>query len=285
MCVIICKRAGLALPSEEVLRKCWNHNSDGFGLAFNDPKDNRVTIYKGAMTLSHAYKIIGRVPKPKKRDMIFHFRIATQGKVAPENCHPFPLTPKIRWLKELNVLTPVAIAHNGVINVNPDGKKGYKGGKSDELSDTQVFIQHYLSGLGTSLLNKQVMKLIHGFAGGKFAILTQQGIRTIGEFEEEDGLLFSNTSWDIKTYNNPTSYGNKLFGACDLCGGFGELAPIVPLIYACRYCWISLELGDKAFVDSCQSSYRATEKDKPLGQVGFPLQNVGGHKGGDFYGG
>ena len=247
MCVIICKRRGLKLPSPDIIEKCFEDNNDGFGLSFTSLGSTKVTILKGAMTLRDAHALIKKVPKPKSKDMIFHFRTATHGKVCPENCHPFPLTDKLHWLKELSVLTPVAIAHNGIISVTTEGKKGFQsGGVTTEDTDTQLFIKHFLSGLGTTLLNKQVGKLIHGFAGGKFAILTYHGIYTLGDFVEKDGLLFSNLLWDTQTFY--TKESSRMYNQCDFCGRYGELNLVIPYFYACRYCHIALGLPTKDFI-------------------------------------
>ena len=36
MCIIVAKKKGLELPTKEILRNCFNYNSDGAGLMFND---------------------------------------------------------------------------------------------------------------------------------------------------------------------------------------------------------------------------------------------------------
>ena len=247
MCVIICKRRGLKMPSNDIIRKCFDANEDGFGMAFTSPNSSKVTILKGAMTLKEAFKIIKQVKDARNRHVVMHFRIATHGKIRPENCHPFPMSGQIKWLKELSLLTPIAIAHNGVINIKEDGETGYQQGigREAENSDTQLFIKYYLAGLGAIVLNKQVAKLIEGFAKGKFAILTNQGIRTLGKFEEKDGIMYSNLIWDRAPFvpsSISTPFQKQLFECCDFCGRFGELKPVVPYIYACRYCTTELDL-------------------------------------------
>ena len=47
MCIIVAKKKGLELPTKEILRNCFNYNSDGAGLMFNDGK--QVFIEKGFM--------------------------------------------------------------------------------------------------------------------------------------------------------------------------------------------------------------------------------------------
>ena len=45
MCIIVSKKKGLELPTKEILRNCFNYNSDGAGIMFNDGK--QVFIEKG----------------------------------------------------------------------------------------------------------------------------------------------------------------------------------------------------------------------------------------------
>jgi hypothetical protein len=78
-------------PSEDMVRRAWNWNCDGGGLAWI--KDGHVHWKKGLMGdagLEEMQKLIASLPMP----FVAHFRIASEsgGIVTPELTHPFPIT-------------------------------------------------------------------------------------------------------------------------------------------------------------------------------------------------
>ena len=66
-------------------------------------------------------------------------------------------------------------------------------------SDTALFITKYMSRILRSpddLRNQEVLDKIYRLAESKFAILDGSGyIATVGNFIEENGILYSNTSY------------------------------------------------------------------------------------------
>lgn len=125
MCIIVAKEVGADLPSEEILRECFRCNKDGFGMAWRKAGDDKVNIWKGGMDIDTALDMIDSVPQPKKHAMILHFRIATEGRVFPGNCHPYPITPSVRELHKTRITTDIAFAHNGVLS-RLGGNEEYK---------------------------------------------------------------------------------------------------------------------------------------------------------------
>lgn len=250
MCIIVVKPRGQALPSDEIIRKAFVANDDGFGLAFHHEGASLVTIRKGAMKLPQALKMIHAVRKPEQANMILHFRMATQGKICPENCHPFPLSKKRKHLKATHLECPVAIAHNGVILLDEDGDKRFGGIKTSllqqDLTDTQLFVRYFLVGLGTSLFNRKVTKLIEAYAGGKFAFLSPQQFLAIGDFTEEDGLFYSSLGFKTTYTHTPTTYG-RVYAKCALCGGYGEVRRLLNEMQLCRFCFYLIGFDTKTF--------------------------------------
>ena len=192
MCIIAAKAAGVSMPPRETIRHMWDVNHDGAGIMYLDK--GQVHIEKGFMKYKDFTKALDRLEK--KLDLtatpvVMHFRITTHGGTNPENTHPFPITDSIGALKKLNITTDVGVAHNGIINaVSP--RKG--------LSDTAEYVAMQLAPLKKALPrfyeNKHAMLLIQNAIESKMAFLTRNGkIYTIGDFVEDEGVLYSNESY------------------------------------------------------------------------------------------
>ena len=214
MCLIIVKPSGVAMPSDKYIVNAYNNNSDGFGIAWRQQGMSRVVIQKGIMTIAGVFSLLDSIKDPLNKTIMMHFRLATEGKICPENCHPFPISNKVSQLQALEVESRYAIAHNGIIlafNSKRWGATVYGGTWNKDLSDTQEFILDYLAGMGKALFNPKVLELIHEYTESKFAILSPDAIKLIGDFEEENGLYYSNTSykWQYGYYKVSTFDKNK----------------------------------------------------------------------------
>lgn len=118
MCILIIKPFDVDLPSQAELTTAFDNNKDGFGMAIASKDGKDVVIKKGALTLKHVFNLLSTVKEPKSKQMILHFRIATEGAICPGNCHPFPLSSEEKELKATEIHTDMAIAHNGILSVN-----------------------------------------------------------------------------------------------------------------------------------------------------------------------
>lgn len=191
MCIIAAKPAGVKMPSTETIHNMWVGNPDGAGIMY--VKDGRVRIEKGFMTYeSFKAKIdeLSRTLDMTKTACVMHFRITTHGGTRPENCHPFPVTDSIPALKKLSANVTLGVAHNGIIPITP--RKG--------ISDTMEYIATQLAPLHRALpgftTNKDAMLMIKNAINSKMAFLDRKGrIFTIGDFVEDDGILYSNESY------------------------------------------------------------------------------------------
>ena len=77
MCIIVSKKKGLELPTKEILRNCFNYNSDGAEIMFNDGK--QVFIEKGFMDFNSFYSRLMEIDKEVNlvnSDLALHFRIS-----------------------------------------------------------------------------------------------------------------------------------------------------------------------------------------------------------------
>jgi predicted glutamine amidotransferase len=193
MCIIVAKPKDIQLPEESVFKNCWYNNPDGAGIMY--VKNGLVTIQKGLMTYE-AFK--GTLEKLKRSmdttqvPMVFHFRIATHGKVNAENTHPFPISDDEDLLQKKRLKTRIGVAHNGIITLAERSQ-------TSSLSDTQVFIRDYLSLIAQDpkfYKRPGMLTLIERLIKSKMSILSADGdLVNIGMFEESKGCYFSNNSY------------------------------------------------------------------------------------------
>ena len=220
MCVIIGKPEWEALPSLDVIENCFENNPDGAGFMYR--LDNAVKIRKGFMTLQDLLAALETEGINEKHEVIYHFRIATAGSVKPENCHPFPASADMEKLRGKSITTDYGIAHNGILNYQED--------KINDLSDTMSFIKDFLSdkAIVSTFHEKQIQEALKPIiSGSKFAVMTPYETHLAGDFIEDNGLFYSNTSykkqtrvisawWDDYLYENINSAEDN--AACKVCG-------------------------------------------------------------------
>lgn len=222
MCIICVKPAGVDMPTTNILRNCWDGNTDGAGIAYWKENDREVTIDKGFMKIKQLNDKIYSLNIQVNDLAVIHFRYATHGLVDRGNCHPFPLSNRIDELRASYGVFPHAIAHNGVFGDMACHQT---------LSDTQKFIRGILSNdlISNHLDNKAVRILLAGYCGSssKLAILRPSKLLLIGDFIEDNGLLYSNHGYKPVIYhkNYDDDYGDNcnykkplLKNECELCG-------------------------------------------------------------------
>ena len=202
MCVIVAKKMGIELPSKKILENCFDINPDGAGLMYVN-ENKKIVIEKGFMTFEAFYKKLMELDKKydlKKKALVMHFRITTQGGTSPENCHPFPITDDEKKLKATYLeCNDVAFAHNGIISL-------YSMRDDKGMSDTMLLSKELLYPLFN--YNKKFYKQEHNqelieeiIGTDKIAFLdNEEKIITIGEFKEDEGVLYSNLNHK-KNYN------------------------------------------------------------------------------------
>ena len=198
MCIICISPENMKQPSSQIIRNMFARNPHGAGYMY--ARDGRVRIRKGFMNLHALLNALREEHFTAKDPVVYHFRISTQAGVNPQMTHPFPLSNRPAHMKALDVDCRCGVAHNGIIGLTSDpGNKEY--------SDTAVFITDYLTKIiqrPSDLRNTKRLGLIWKLAQSKFAIMDGKGyIATVGEFLNEDGLLYSNTSYQPFKYDLP----------------------------------------------------------------------------------
>lgn len=183
MCVAIYKPEDVKLPSLEVLKQCWDANPDGAGFALRTDGEYSIGIHKGYMTWKQFVTAYKKYLADFTGDLLLHFRIATHGGISPGLTHPFSLTRDVKLLKHTNVKTNYALIHNGMLPI-----------ESEEGSDTMEFCRR-LAPLYQNI--PSAFNLIEGMAGNnKIAVMTRDKVHLFGEWENIDGVYFSNLLWD-----------------------------------------------------------------------------------------
>ena len=228
MCIVVYKPKNIDMPSEEILRECFDRNPDGAGYMF--PEDGKVIIKKGFMNFKAFYASV-MMDYDKKLPFVLHFRIQTQGGVNQECTHPFPISKNMIDLRQLDCECNFGLAHNGIIGLT--SKSSYStyydynshqyryDYKRPDYSDTMKFITDYLSLIIKKkdwYKDEDTLTLIEELAGhsNKFAIMDGDGHTTlIGNFIEDGGVMYSNGSYEpyipkIKACN----------GECDYCESY-----------------------------------------------------------------
>lgn len=167
MCVIIAKPAGTALPPMDILKACHEANPHGCGFA----------------SPSHDFKslnfatFVRELRKVKKDEpCIIHFRLATNGSICRENCHPF---------RQENVW----FAHNGILDVEAEG----------DLTDSETAFKNTIFPAirRYGWCSPEAEMVISSVIGGsRFALLQGASLALYGDFQRRGGCYYSNLRFE-----------------------------------------------------------------------------------------
>lgn len=196
MCIICVSGKGVRQPSEKEIRTMFSRNPHGAG--YMVAEGDAVRIEKGFMSVTELLRSLRYENFTEDDVVVYHFRISTQAGVNPEMTQPFPMVTELESLKYLSTLSHVGVAHNGIIKMTTDPTE-------IEYSDTALFIAFYLTNIvkrKADLRKQKVLDKIEKMIQSKMVILDKDGdYALIGKFVENDGLLFSNYSFE--TYSAP----------------------------------------------------------------------------------
>lgn len=202
MCIIVYKTAGIELPADHILQVCFENNPHGAGFMYRDG-NNKIQIRKGFTTAKKLLKSLHREIVSKEIDCAIHFRIATHGKICRANSHPFPITANKADLQKLTMECNRALVHNGILS-------GY-GTLNGDMSDSGFFAK-MLYPCNTDEQYKSALNRHN--QSSKFVVMTNTATFISGDFIEDNGIRYSNTSY--KVYPEPVYYGVKKSEESDL---------------------------------------------------------------------
>ena len=189
MCIIATKPQETNIP-KEVLRVCFDNNSDGCGFMFSN--NGMLHLRKGFFNFDKFWNAYSEAMiNYNNPTTIIHFRITTHGATDYSNCHPFLINKEIGF------------AHNGVISFVDDDK---------QKSDTSMFNDTILKNLPKNWINNSsIFRLIEESIGSsKLAFLTNDGDYLIANEELghwKDGIWYSNDSFKACKWTNSYNYG------------------------------------------------------------------------------
>lgn len=194
MCIIAIKPKNKELQEKSILQRCFNVNRDGSGYMYVNDK-NEVVIKKGYMDFETFYKeLVEDYNKYslKNKNLVMHFRIGTSGQSKYGCTHPFAITDDYDLLNATRVKTNIGVCHNGIVSMFNSRMAKY--------SDTQIYIASVLTPIyklnRTAFAYNDVKKLIKDTTNSKWAFLDKfDNVNLVGDFEEDNGYLYSNTTY------------------------------------------------------------------------------------------
>lgn len=200
MCVIAYFEKDRELNKVE-LENCFAANPDGAGLMYYDKNKEMVHIQKGFMDFDSFWEVASKLPT--SLDRVFHFRIATSGKISGACCHPFVVSDNYEKMSRTDVWGRMGMVHNGVMYDYTPAE-----GMKSKHSDTMQFIKEVVSQLPEDVIMNTALQTLWNKAMGtnKYIILSRQGTAVIGNFTQskESGALYSNTSYMTPQYTKYT---------------------------------------------------------------------------------
>lgn len=204
MCIIAIKNKKNRNFKNEELEQMFINNPDGAGFMYVE--NNKVKIDKGYMTFkdfkNHFDLLNKKFNNFKNRSLILHFRIGTSGTNSRKNCHPYPISKKLKDLQKTKINCDLGVVHNGIIREYTPSFDN-----KIDFNDTQNFIINYLAPLeehwSDFYKNKRQLEALENVTNSKLAFLNKNGdVYLSGDFvENEDGLIFSNETFRKRSYS------------------------------------------------------------------------------------
>jgi len=194
LCLIIAKPKGVEINNFllEAIRRGSLLNNDGTGFAFKKNKSKEIVIDKGYWNMHILENKLKSLKLDKDDELIVHCRMSTHGEVIGLNTQPFSVNKST--IDKLNSSGEFpAICHNGIMgDYYLENEKG---------SDTYQFVDKYLL---TDFVKdtfikdpKKILKTNRFSKDQKFAILSpDKDLITFGCFQEDNGVFFSNSSYN-----------------------------------------------------------------------------------------
>lgn len=202
MCLLTFMREGVTADIKD-LRQGAQYNDDGFGFAVHAGSS---VITGHGMNFDKVLEQFLHVRSKHQGVALFHSRITTHGKTDISNCHPFRVGGD-----NLTV-----VGHNGMLPIQLP--------KDEHRSDTRIFAEDYLPGLGGvyALDDQQTFDTLEKWSkGSKLVVITanQWANREWYILNEKDGHWDNGVWWSNYSYcyTPARSYGYSSYTA----GGWG----------------------------------------------------------------
>ncbi len=175
MCVIVIKPENTNISREDI-EAMYKQNPHGVGISYLDKNKNLLIWQKGLTDWDEIEKIVNELYSV---EAIVHFRYGTSGPNNAIMCHPFPINEENRLKGESEKL----FYHNGEL-------KPFEPEENAPCSDAYIFWKYVVNKIDLPL-EKEVEKWFDDGIN-KMAFHTTEGIQTVGEYYDWNGLKVSN---------------------------------------------------------------------------------------------
>lgn len=202
MCLIaVCRKRGI---TEEEAKNAFEKNDDGVGIAWYS---NKKTHYvKGIMDFDAFKEIYFNTGIKDIANHVVHFRKASMAGDIPALTHPFIISEtsdiSLKYSGNNDLLF-----HNGTMTGWRDKMFNFYITRKNRIPEGNFSDTRFIAIL-THFLGRGVLHLIDD----KFVVMSGNRVYIIGKFTEEDGVLFSNSSY--KTGGYSYQQGNEHFYDC-----------------------------------------------------------------------
>lgn len=198
MCLLLEMRDGR--PKDRYIENAATTNSDGIGCAW---REKGYLRFKKGLTVQDAKDFAANAPLGS----LLHFRMASVGGVSPKLIHPFKISldSPLKQQGKANRL----LFHNGSWS---DWKKSLINHLSarvtlptDIWSDTRAIA--VMTAIHGNDFLESISKFANGYAG-KFIVMTPKKNTLIGDFTEDEGVMYSNGGykWGGSAYYGQQQY-------------------------------------------------------------------------------
>lgn len=218
MCVIVYKPRGREINNLD-LYDCYLSNPDGCGYMYQD--DDQVIISKGYFDLAAMLKDVeSNIDDIKGSDIVFHFRIATSGKIDKRNCHPFAVSDSLFEMGKTENKSDFGFAHNGTLVTSIWRKSDLKV-NCDSMLFVADILAPMINGSYDYLENGQFSPHIHDTVEmiarsnkSRFILMSKDDVTMYGnDWKTIRGCYYSNDYWD-----NYSRYSGWDYDKCEICG-------------------------------------------------------------------
>ena len=210
MCVIAVSLKGHKF-SEKDLRKMWDSNSHGAGVAWIE-KRGQVKVMKGLMSFDQFMEVYETVPETMHA---VHFRLRSAGEILPQLTHPFRVDAVDG--QKLTYTAKAVLFHNGTVS---DWRSLYlailssfRKKEREKILSLQGVSDTYVMALMVYRYGHEILK--HLDLGGKWLVFASQPV-FYGFWDEDrkNGFKFSNLSWkySLNDVRYRYSYGSLSSG-------------------------------------------------------------------------
>lgn len=194
MCVIIHKPKSIVFPEDDV-QVAYDNNEDGFGYMYYDEELDKIVARK---TTDIDGEGIQRVFKQLEgREVVYHYRYKTKGKVVKAQCHPFKVLDKKKHGVDMYFM------HNGTIH-----NAKIEGDESDTQAFNRTILKPILSKSPSLVRTKAFAEIVQNYISNNSKLVFMYGKGKIVKINEEAGST-RNECWVSNTYSFSPTHRSK----------------------------------------------------------------------------